>query len=100
MKFLYLTNKVLQNLKFAILLIVIFSSKSVIAQDRIDSAMTTLFEKYPEEKVYLAYDRTDYVIGETIWFKGFVFSGYTPSDISSNLLLNCTILIKKELPRK
>lgn len=86
-----------------ILLALLLSSKILVAQDRIDSAMSTLFEKYPQEKVYLAYDRTDYVIGETIWFKGFVFSGYTLSDISTNLyveLFNAhkEVLAKKVLP--
>lgn len=65
--------------------------------------MTILSEQYPQEKVYLAYDRADYVIGETIWFKGFVFSGYTLSDISTNLYVemynsNKEVISKKILP--
>lgn len=72
-------------------------------QDKIDSAMATLSEKYPQEKIYLAYDRSEYVVGETIWFKAFVFSGYSISTISTNLYVelcnsNKEVLSKKMLP--
>ncbi len=91
------------NPKRIILLFSLFLVNYVLGQDKIDSAMTKLSEQYPQEKVYLAYDRADYVIGETIWFKGFVFSGYTLSDISTNLYIemynaNKEIVAKKILP--
>lgn len=75
----------------------------VYSQDKIDTALNILSDQYPQEKVYLAYDRPDYVIGETIWFKGFVFSGYTLSEISTNLYVemynaNKEILSRKILP--
>jgi hypothetical protein len=89
--------------KSFVLLVCCFTCKLVVAQDKIDTAMTNLFEKYPQEKVYIAYDRTDYLAGETIWFKGFVFSDYTLSDISTNLYVEMynshkDLIVKKTMP--
>jgi hypothetical protein len=36
------------------------------AQDRIDSAISVLSEKYPQEKIYIAYNQSCYLAGETI----------------------------------
>ncbi len=73
------------------------------AQDRIDSAINALGENYPQEKVYIAYQKSSYLAGEKIWLKAFVFSGYNLSDISTNLFMemynaNKTLVGKKTFP--
>jgi hypothetical protein len=73
------------------------------AQDRIDSALSVLSEKYPQEKIYIAYNQASYLAGETIWFKGFIYSGNQKTAISTNLYVelldkNKTVIQTKFIP--
>lgn len=76
------TKKLLSCLSF----IFLFSIPSFSQQSPVD-ALKKYYEEYPEEKLYLWYNKTAYVAGETIWFKAYVFSGYTLSVISSSLFV-------------
>lgn len=52
------------------------------------------------EKVYLHFDRDSYIVGQTAWFKAYLYSDYQPDTISSNLyveLLNGTGAIIERL---
>lgn len=42
-------------------------------------------QKQPVEKVYLHFDRENYVAGETAWFKAYLYSDYLPDTISTSL---------------
>ncbi|MBK7561892.1 MAG: hypothetical protein WAT34_13715 [Chitinophagaceae bacterium] len=60
-------------------------------------------ETTPIEKVYLHFDRDNYLAGETAWFKAYLYSDYQPDTISTSLyveLLNesSVILSRKILP--
>ena len=50
-----------------------------------DSILVKLYNKYPQEKLYLHFDRSGYNPGETIWFKAYLFDGLFPSDMSKTL---------------
>lgn len=53
-------------------------------------------EQNPIEKIYFHFDRNDYIAGQTIWFKGYLFSDFLPSDKSTSLfveLLNSSSII-------
>jgi hypothetical protein len=39
---------------------------------------------YPQEKLYVQFDKNVYTPGETIWFKAYLFTGTDPSTISKN----------------
>ncbi|WP_153393111.1 hypothetical protein [Chryseobacterium vaccae] len=71
------------------------------AQDKAELAIQTLEEKYPQEKIHLLLNKSSYLAGDHIWFKSFVFDGYTPSDISTNLFVELydrnKVLIDKKL---
>ena len=59
--------------------------------------------KSPIEKLYLHLDRENYLAGETIWFKAYLYSEYFPDTISTSLyveLLNksSVILARKMMP--
>jgi hypothetical protein len=59
--------------------------------------------KSPIEKVYLQFDRENYISGETAWFKAYLYSDYQPDTISTTLyveLLNSSSVIidRKILP--
>jgi len=86
-----------------IVVILLLKTLNAFSQDRIDSAMTFLSEKYPQEKIHLSYNKSSYLAGETIWFKGFVFSGYHLTDISTNLYIEVldahkSIVCKNKFP--
>ncbi len=61
---------------------------NIYAQKKIDTALSDLAKYYTQEKIHLVLSKEQCVSGETIWFKGFVFSGYETSDISTNLYVD------------
>jgi len=52
---------------------------------RINRALNIFFEKYPQEKVYLQFDKLWYAIGDTLWYKGYVTYNNAPSPVSKIL---------------
>ncbi|MDP4130062.1 MAG: hypothetical protein Q8939_07860 [Bacteroidota bacterium] len=65
------------------LFIVLFIPLLVSAQ-KIDSMMMIYADKFPQEKVYLQFDKRVYNPGETIWYKAYLFTGFDPSPFSRN----------------
>ncbi|WP_027382211.1 hypothetical protein [Epilithonimonas caeni] len=57
------------------------------AQGRIDKAIQNLEQNYTQEKVYVLLDKDNYVVGDNIYFKSFVFDGYRRSAISNTLFV-------------
>ncbi|MFN1215395.1 hypothetical protein ACKW6Q_00290 [Chryseobacterium kwangjuense] len=57
------------------------------SQLKAEAALETFKEKYQQEKVHLLFDKNSYLAGENLWFKSFVFDGYDPSMISTNLFV-------------
>lgn len=47
-----------------------------------DSVLKKLDTEYPQEKLYLQFDKSSYTPGETIWFKAYLFASNYPSEIS------------------
>ena len=50
-----------------------------------DSVLTKLDAEYPQEKVYVHFDKNFYSPGETIWFKAYLFAAHAPSLISKTI---------------
>ncbi len=50
----------------------------------IDSMMGVYSDQYPQQKVYVHFDKSVYRPGETIWFKAYLFNGFEPSYFSRN----------------
>src|SRR6218665_2187333 len=57
------------------------------AQDKIDKAIQNLEQNYTQEKVFLLMDKDNYIVGDNIYFKSFVFNGYGRSTISNTLFV-------------
>jgi hypothetical protein len=73
------------------------------AQVPIDSLVTELGEKYPQEKVYLQFDKNYYNAGETIWFKAYIIADNLSFALSKTLYAELiddkgSILQKKIMP--
>lgn len=67
---------------FLFIAVLLFSTSFA---QKYDSVLQTLDARYPQEKVYLHYDKSFYNPGETIWFKAYLFTSNLPSQISKTL---------------
>jgi hypothetical protein len=70
---------------------------------KIDSLLTSFSTKFPQEKIYIHYDREYYVAGETIWFKAYLYNDRKPSSLSNNFYFQFTdikghIIMSKKIP--
>lgn len=70
------------------------------AQDKVQQALQKLSEKYPQEKIYVLYNKEDYIAGENMWFKTFVFDGYNHSNISTSMYVELYNSKKNLVSRK
>jgi len=68
-------------MKWMILTVLGFAFLPLSAQ-RIDTTLQILDSRFPQEKLYLHFDKTAYNPGETIWFKAYLFSATLPSELS------------------
>lgn len=55
------------------------------AQNLTPEEAFTRSSKYPQERIYVAFDKPDYLAGETMHFKAYVFTRFRLSRISTNL---------------
>src|ERR1700722_16528393 len=62
----------------------LFRSDPATAQ-QIDSVLGIYADRFPQEKIYLHFDRCVYNKGETIWFKAYLLAGFDPSTYSKNI---------------
>lgn len=85
---------------FALPLIVLFALTTAHAQQEFDSTLRILDSRYPQEKLYLHYDKSYYNPGETIWFKAYLFADNLPSQISKTLYAELLDEKGKVLQRK
>lgn len=73
------------------------------AQDKAEKALQKFEQDYPQEKIHLLFNKDHYVAGENLWFKSFVFDGYSRSNISTSLFVelydnNKNLIDKKMVP--
>src|SRR2546423_11586982 len=74
---------ILFSYRLTFLTLLVFVNVKVFAQ-RIDSMMNLYRDNFPQEKIYVHFDKSYYNPGETIWFKGYIMSGINLSGISKN----------------
>lgn len=70
------------------------------AQSQFDKALETLETNFPQEKLYLHFDREAYNPGEVIWFKAYLFSGVFPSPYSKTIYAELVDANGKVIDRK
>ncbi len=70
------------------------------AQTKAEEALKTFEQKYPQEKIHLLLDKSNYAAGENLWFKSFVFDGYTTSAISTTLFVELYDSNKNQISKK
>ncbi len=55
---------------------------------QIDSVLGIYSERFPQEKIYVHFDRFAYNKGETIWFRAYLLAGFDPSTYSKNIYVD------------
>ena len=55
-------------------------------KNNIDSYSST----YPQEKIYIQFDKPAYSAGETVWFKAYIMKGFEISNLSKNFYIDFT----------
>src|SRR6188508_2026839 len=78
-----MTNFSRKGINFSLLILI--SGFLSVVHAQYDSVLNILDTKYPQEKLYLHFDRPYYNPGETIWFKAYIFSANLPSLISKTV---------------
>jgi hypothetical protein len=74
------------NRKLLLLFVIAFYFSPLFSSgQKIDSMMKVYAARFPQEKLYLQFDKKAYNPGERIWFKAYLFSGFDPSPYSKNL---------------
>ncbi len=64
-------------------------SLNCLSQD-IDSTIEKYADNYGQERIYLQYDKSTYVPGETVWFKAYLMKGFYPADESKTFYADWT----------
>lgn len=54
----------------------------------VQTSIATLADNFPQEKIYVQFDKPSYVPGETVWFKAYLMSGLDPSLISKTVYID------------
>lgn len=78
----------------------LFLSLSGFSQDKAEQAIQNMDKNFPQEKVYLMFDKNSYAAGDNIWFKAFVFDGYSKSNVSTTLFVELYDSSKKLIDKK
>ncbi len=88
-----------KNLLSCIIVFLLLTSRSFSQQQPVD-ALKKLYDGYPQEKLYLWFNKTAYVAGETIFFKAYAFTGYEASLLSTSLYVELYDAEKRLLSTK
>jgi hypothetical protein len=70
---------------FFFFLLILFTGSFSAVHAQYDTVLNILDTRFPQEKLYLHFDKSYYNPGETIWFKSYIFSANVPSLISKTV---------------
>lgn len=83
-----------------VLILCLISFSTCLRAQTLDSLLGKLEAGYPQEKLYLQYDKNAYNPGETIWFKAYLMASNMLSNISKNVYTELVDANGKQLQRK
>jgi hypothetical protein len=76
------------KLKKLMLLFVVLLSFDKIHAQGIEEALVKYSNNAAQEKVYVQFDNSIYLAGQTIWYKAYIMKGYQPSSQSRNFYVD------------
>ena len=59
-----------------------------ISINSVQNSLENLATNFPQEKIYVQFDKPSYAPGETIWFKSYIMTGADPSQISKTVYID------------
>lgn len=65
--------------------IVFFGAVTSTGAQSLDSTLQEYGTKFRQERIYFHFDKSAYFPGDTIWYKAYLMTGWSTSDISKNL---------------
>jgi hypothetical protein len=71
-----------------IILLPLVSNAQIPSQQSVKANIEKYGANFPQEKIYIQFDKPVYAPGETIWFKAYLMTGIDVSTISTNLYLD------------
>lgn len=77
----------MRNTRLILLLLLLCSTGIKGITQKRDSLLAVLAAQFPAEKIFIHYDKENYIAGENIWFKAYFSSNGLPSGISSNFYI-------------
>ena len=77
-----------------------FSTRSQEIEKKLIGSFDSFNTNYPQEKVFIHFDRANYVAGETIWFKAYVTNDDKPSFLSTVLYMELVNQHSKLIDKK
>ncbi len=81
---LILPYKFLCMKRFLVIAGLLLTSSLYSAAQVLDSMIAVYADQYPDQKIHVHFDKDVYRAGETIWFKSYVFSGFSLATNSFN----------------
>jgi len=78
----------MQKLWLTIILLPLVSHAQIPSQQSVKANIDQYGTNFPQEKIYIQFDKPAYAPGETIWFKAYLVTGIDVSTISANLYLD------------
>src|SRR5437870_5486927 len=74
------------KIRTTVFLLYLFTLLSGKAQQP-EEVLSRWVSQSPVEKIYLQFDRNDYIAGQTIWFKSYLYSDYLPGRKSTDIFI-------------
>ena len=65
-----------------------FMFLAVLKAQNIENNLEVMANKFPQERIYLHYDKSSYAPGETVWFKSYIMQAIYPSDDSKTVYID------------
>ena len=90
----------MSNYRSVLLIAFIFLLPILTFSQQLDSVMNIYANNFPQEKVYVQFDKKIYSPGETLWFKAYIFTGADPSLFSKNFYTELSDADGKIIERK
>ncbi|HEY5393155.1 MAG TPA: hypothetical protein VIJ57_13615, partial [Hanamia sp.] len=61
---------------------------TVLKAQNIENNLEVIANRFPQERIYLHYDKSSYAPGETVWFKTYIMQAIYPADDSKTVYID------------
>jgi hypothetical protein len=83
-------DKIFSKMKQLICVFIFFFSMLFVKAQNIEKNLEIFANNYPQERIYLHYDKSTYADADTIWFKAYLMQAIYPADSSKTIYIDWT----------